>query len=354
MKLNAVVINAFPINKAKEDVLELMIRNFKEMGLTVVVVSGCDIAERISSIVDYYIVNREKLFLPKQQKYKYCKLMDIKAGQIASFWFTLGKGQAHSFSRCHNPTIARNTRLVFEFLKSLGIQNVLYTEDDNLFYLNCKDVILKTLNELNDGQYKMSTNTGTMGEGYEGSGCRNLLFSCFFFANVDFFLKHFSIPCSIEGWNDEFNIRQYKLYRTYEESLYESFKQVLDDIKPFNEQYKALLSNNGIKINCTSRFSNFEWRLDTLFNVMENSVDKKLYFVAFDFRHFEDPTPLRCTVEIDGKITHDQMMSSNCWSYFPVGENSQIKIGLNNQFYKIVDTSDRESILANGELFMPI
>jgi hypothetical protein len=57
---NAIVINAYPNNRDKMDMLDRGVSSFKKLGLPIVVISGCDVDPNVSKNIDYLIINREK------------------------------------------------------------------------------------------------------------------------------------------------------------------------------------------------------------------------------------------------------------------------------------------------------
>jgi len=340
---NAIVINAYPNNPEKMDMLDRGVSSFKKLGIPIVVISGCDIDPHIVKNIDYLIINREKLVLSKQYM-RWCNTMLNNRNDLCCTYFNVPGKIVFSYNSNHNVTIARNMKLVFSFLKSIGVESAFYTEDDNIFHEPSFDGIRENLRLLNEGSIKMACAWGTMESG------QNMIFTCMFFTNVDFFLKHFELPTSIEGWYDLNNLIKYNLHRAYEESFYKSFEHVRDQTKNVIDEYRQwIYDDRFVTMNLNRRYDNMNWRLEHNFNVYEDMWTKEIHFFACNMC---SPTmtnkDIHVLVEENGSVRLDKIMNENNWQYFPVRNDSILKVTLDGKYTKTIDVSDMESIRDNG------
>lgn len=344
---NAILINAYPNNDKKKDILERSVLNFKKLGLPVIVVSGCDIPEHISKHIDYYIINREKFVLGKDYMRK-CNDLLNKNNDLACPFLRMNNLIVFTYCVNHNVTIARNTKLIFEFARSIGIDNVLYTEDDNIFNEESFESVRTHLDILNSNQKKFISCWGIMKDSQT-----KMLFSCLYYANVNFFLEHFKIPTSIEEWNDENTIRKYKLQRAYEESLYICFEPVRDQTHDYSSEYDRLTGSNAIELNLASRYEELSWRINTTFNVFQEFEGSRLFFAACNYTVPTAHHPIiDVKVYIDGVCSLNNKMGSGDWYYKEVTDAHKVSLYINDQLVKEIDVHDIESIKNNGTLLI--
>jgi|688.fasta_scaffold251294_2 hypothetical protein len=343
---NAVLINAYPINEKKQQILERSVKNFKKLGLPIIVVSGCDIPIHISKDIDYYIINREKLVLNKSYL-KTCNDLLGKSNDLACLTFQMNNLQAWVYYSNHNVTIARNTKMVFEFAKSIGFENVFYTEDDNVFNESSFDSINQHLEMLNknDG-IKFISSWGTMVDSNTP-----MLFSCLFFSNINFFLEHFKIPTTVEEWYNSENIIKYKLNRAYEESLHECFLPVKDQTHNYISEYSRLIESKSADLNLTSRYEDLNWRVNTTFTVLKEFNGSRLFFVAYNFVVTTSTNKeIHLRVVKDGTTIFDNVMGPYCWYCEDVTNANKISFYVDGCLVKDIDLNDIESIENNGTI----
>lgn len=340
---NAVLINAYPINEKKQRILERSIDNFKKLGLPIVVVSGCEIPPHIAKNIDYYIINREKLVLDKG----YCKKLNELLGKnnnLACINFPMNNLLVFVYYSNHNVTIARNTKLVFEFAKSLGFNNVFYTEDDNIFNEDSFDSIKTHLEMLNQNKVKFISSWGTMHDSNTP-----MLFSCLYFANIEFFLEHFKIPTTVEDWNNPDTIRKLKLHRAYEESFHTSFLPVKDQTYNYILEYSRLSKSKAIELNLASRYEDLDWRLNTTFTVVKQFEGDRLFFVANNYVVQSAPVKnVDIKVTVDDNVVFEKTMAPSTWYYQDVTHNNKIKVYSSGNLVKDIDLKDIKSIENNG------
>lgn len=345
---NAVLINAYPINEKKQQILERSVKNFKKLGLPIIVVSGCDIPIHISKDIDYYIINREKLVLDKSYL-KICNDLLNKNNNLACLAFNMNNLWAWVYYSNHNVTIARNTKMVFEFAKSIGFENVFYTEDDNVFNEDSFESIRNHLEILNQNSgVKFISSWGTMVDSNTP-----MLFSCLFFANINFFLEHFKIPTSVEEWYNPENIIKYKLHRAYEESLHECFFPVKDQTYNYISEYVRLIESKSAELNLTSRYEELNWRVNTTFTVLKELNGTRLFFVAYNFVvSTSNNKEIHLKVIKDENIIFDNLLQPQSWYYEEVTNANKISFYVNGNLIKDIDVTDIKSIENNGNIII--
>ena len=343
---NAVLINAYPINQKKQDILHRSVLNFKKLGLPVIVISGCDIPENIAKNIDYYIINREKFVLSKNYMRR-CNELLGNNNDLASPFLKVNNLLVFTYCVNHNVTIARNTKLIFEFAKSIGIENVFYTEDDNIFNESSFDSIRHHLDMINTNQKKFISCWGTMVDSQT-----NMLASCFHYSNVNFFLEHFKIPTDIEDWNNENIIRKYKLQRAYEESLYICFEPVKNQTHDYTSEYVRLLNSKDIELNLASRYEELDWRLNTTFNVFQEFGGSRLFFVAYNYVvATSNNKVIDIKVDIDDIRQLEKTMHPHEWYYVDVTNSKTVVLNVNG-IVKTINLQEIEAIRDNGTVIV--
>ena len=129
-----IIINAYPNNEFKISLLEQQLFNFKQLGIKIMVVSGCDVPEKLRSSIDYLIINTDNIRIDKDHTYK-C-MFELKMKDTA-YLHTLFHNCAYGIYDSHvNVTICKNIKLSFKMAQILGYKNAFYTEDDHIFKIH--------------------------------------------------------------------------------------------------------------------------------------------------------------------------------------------------------------------------
>jgi hypothetical protein len=269
-KSDIIIINAFPKDEGKILLLTEQLMYLKKLNKPILLVSGCPVPEFIENKVDYLIVNTENEIIGKDYS-NYLRENDIHdfafdriSDSNREFWFYWSNV---------NSTITKNIKLGFNLAKLLGYETAFYTEDDNIWKDGSFEYINDNLNKLNEGVYKMS---GIIGE-QVGLG-EPMIFTTFFFANVDYFYDTFTIPHNAEEWYDLNNIKNYKLSKTYETLFYHFFKKDLHIFYNTKTQFDELLEPKLIKIGLglNDRRHSEKNLLNTFFTVLPTKNKEKM------------------------------------------------------------------------------
>ena len=228
-KSDIIIINSFPANDDKILLLGEQVRELKKLNKPILLISGCPVPEFIQKNVDYLLINTENDILGQDWFYM------LRSNNIYDFGFDfseIGNDDVHFYSSNVNQTITKNIKLGFSLAKSLGYRNAFYTEDDNIWKSGSFDYINDNLNKLNHGNYIMA---GVLAEqiGLE----EPMMFTTFFFANIQYFTQKFIIPHDINDWYDLGNVKKFKLNKTYEIMFYNFFKNDLNYFYNTHKQF---------------------------------------------------------------------------------------------------------------------
>lgn len=264
---NAILINAYPMGDIKENILKEQISNLKKLQLPIILCSGCDTKQDIINSVDYFILNKEKILKPISYQKKAFKM---NKRYVACFYWRVVNKNIAVFEDNVDPTIAKNTRLLFETAKKFRFENVIYTEDDTI--INNIDYYKENLNILNiaSSQIKMCI---------PKCNIEPMMFTNHYFSNIDFFLENFRVPQSLDELYDEKNFVELEPFQIYERVFYKSFKSNENKIHFIPTLYAAELINKSYLFN----------RRDNIDFVMKNDFsfclgeDQKVSLFGFNY-----------------------------------------------------------------------
>lgn len=177
---NVVLINSFPNSEKKILTLKKQISKLKEIGCPIILCSGCEVNSDIINSVDYFFLNKEKIV----KSALYHKKCQLEGKDHVSLTALPPNNGILIFVGNVDPTISRNTKLLFGLAEKLGFETALYTEDDvivpNINYY------VENLNILNNSKIKFCA---------VGSQKDNTFrYTNHYFANIKFFNQTFSYP----------------------------------------------------------------------------------------------------------------------------------------------------------------
>lgn len=226
MNKNVILINAYPINDHRTNLLYDQLINLKELNLPIILCSGCEIPSKIYPLVDYAIINKEKIIKPAT--YNMSCYIDGK-GPVSGYF----NEHFSIFDDNVDPTIARNIKLLFNYAKNLGFENALYAEDDNLF-INPKEYSDFHFNILSTTHKMCGVLDIMIMNPYEHS----LLHTTHFFSNIEFLLENFTYPHDLNELLSESTKHNLQPYKMFEIAIYNCFKNKLDEIYNISREYQ--------------------------------------------------------------------------------------------------------------------
>lgn len=306
-----IIINAFPNNEFKISLLESQLFYFKQLGLKIMVVSGCDIPEKLRKQIDYTIINTDNVVIGKDHAGK--TFFDMKLTDTAFTCINFGNVIVGLFGQHVNVTITKNIKLSFKMAQILGYKNVFYTEDDNVFKEGSFDFIKKNLQVLNNQTHKLIGSFDYFADNYA-------IWTTFFFANVDYLLKRFTIPDTKEAYYKEENIVKYRLNKPFEISFFELFKDDMSNFLNVKDECMSLIDANHTKLGQNVRTTQKSWVFDTFANIlMDREGNYKLviintgYFLSKeDQKEFEQ---IEFDLYVNDVHTLNSKLNFNC-AYF--------------------------------------
>lgn len=269
---NCILINAYPNTKLKIELLREQISNFKSINLPIIVCSGCELPSDLINTIDYLIINREKHIKPAIFQKK-C-FLDGK-GYICAY-YTMG--DTVIFNDFVDPTITQNIKLLFNLAKFFGFENVIYTEDDNIF-VDADDYLKTNLEILNNNQAKMcavfSRFKTQTSQDFSGIHTNH------FFSNVDFLLDNFIFPYKSEDFVEN-KYDDFVPWMSYECSIFKCFQNHLDKISNIDLNYlnqqrkqdKLFLRDNDINYIINQRFTFYKQKNKSVRGLVINTSTK--------------------------------------------------------------------------------
>jgi len=228
-----ILINAYPINDRKKNILKYQISNLKKLNLPIVLCSGCDLDQDVIDSVSYHFINKEKILRPVSYQKEAFLNGETYVGCLC---YTFGNRLIAAFENNVDPTIAKNTKLLFEKARELGFDNALYTEDDAIIdHLNYYTENLNILNVSKD-QIKMCI---------PKCDKNPILFTNSFFSDISFFLENFRNPISIEELNNPEIRKELMPFQIYERVFYRCFFSKEKQIHFIPNSYATNLFNKS-------------------------------------------------------------------------------------------------------------
>lgn len=251
---NCILINSYPNNDHKQNLLREQIKLLKSINLPIILCSGCEIPNDIVKEVNYVVINKNKRI--KTALFQKKRWLEKKLFVCAHYSFTHSEPNIIMFNDFVDLTITENIKLLFNIAKFFGFENVVYTEDDNIFY-NYESYFQHHLDLLNNKTYKMCATITDFG--IESLGVH----TNHFFSNIDFLLENFKFPHIEEELLDSYVLNELNPWKMYEVSIYNCFKNKTNDILNIdltllNKQLmveKLFLRDNSIEYILDQRFT---------------------------------------------------------------------------------------------------
>jgi len=338
---NIIIINAYPNNDFKISLLEQQLFNFKQSGIKIMVVSGCDVPEKLRPSIDYLVINTDNIRIDKDHTYK-C-MNELKMTDTA-YWVTRFSGCSYGIFNSHmNVTICKNIKLAFKMAQILGYKNAFYTEDDNIFKPESFDLIREFFSQLDNNEYKLISVIDDLSD----SKC---IYTTFFATNIDFLLEKFTIPDTKEGYYDVNNIIKYRLNKPLEVSFYHILQDNIHEIRSIGVELNNLTSQNYVECNKSRRHNSRMWVYDNFSQVLLDKNKNKHLVIHNTTCYISEPLKETFQVEIYFDDTFISMQTlTPCVAYFYTIDNDikKIKVKLLNKFEKELDT-DYDTIKYNG------
>jgi len=268
-KSDIIIINAFPSNNDKILLLGEQINSLRGIDKPILLISGCPVPEFIVKSVDYFLLNTENEIIGKDWSYF------LRKNGVNDFGFDyseIGADDVHFYSPNVNSTITKNIKLSFNLAKLLGYKNAFYTEDDNIWKRGSFDYINDNLNKLNGGYFKMA------GVIAEQIGLKEpMIFTTFFFTNIDFFTEKFVLPHDVKDWYNLDNVLKFKLNKTYEILFYHFFNDELQYFYNTEKEFNQILFSPtpNVLFGLNDRRHSEKNLLDTFFTILPNLENNK-------------------------------------------------------------------------------
>ena len=343
-KSDIIIINAFPNSDDKILLLTEQLMYLKKLNKPILLVSGCLVPEFIQKKVDYLLINTENEIVGKdytnylRQNNIHESVYDVMEDGLREFWFYWANV---------NSTITKNIKLGFNLAKSLGYTTAFYTEDDNVWKDGSFDYIKNTLDKLKSGEYAMGGIIGNQ-VGID----QPMIFTTFFFANIEYFCTKFTIPHDVKDWYDLEKIKKYNLNKTYETLFYDFFKKDRNIFYNTKIQFDSLLGggSDNIGFGLNDRRHSEKNLINTFFTVLPKEGTDEKYLMLFNRSDYLKTGGKIYNVAVHYNDVHQFTNNVNPLEYFMYQiHNSVNKIKLIIKDYGTVDIDcSKESIVNNG------
>lgn len=301
-----IIINAFPNNTYKCSLLEKQLFYFKKLGIKIMVISGCDVPEKLRSQIDYLIINKDNITIDKDHAYK--TFFDLGLKDTAFLYFDFHTSAYGLFDSHVNITIVKNIKIAFNVAKTLGYENIFYTEDDNIFKDESLSLIIDKLKLLSDNKFKLIG----VSDFFANS---DVLYTTFFFSKTDFLINKFTIPDEKSEYYKDENILKYRLHKPLEVSFYELLKNDLNEIKDIKEEFQILKESGHIDFGLNCRTKNKEWAINTFVSLVVDDKDKKVYIIVHNVSYVlnkeeqQQFTRLEVDIYFDDVLIQDESLN---------------------------------------------
>lgn len=343
-----IVINGFPNNEKKLQLIEEQISYLKKLGHPILLISGCSIPESLLSQLDYFILNTENEVIGRDFT-QMC--YDSPNPNVAFIKFPIfnDTGEIALFDTNVNCTITKNIKLSFTLASNLGYTSVFYTEDDNIFKDEALPYVTKYLDLIENGEYKLATVVGE-----ESAILYPILFTTLFFANTQFMLDNFTIPINKKDWYIEENIYKYGLSKTYEGAFYHIMEPYIDKIYNIEPEFVPLVNAKHIEWGKINRFHNEHHLLDVFFNIVPNDEGNH-HLILFNQSNWmlEGDKPYEIKIYFDDNFIQEiELATSYHYYMYPLPlETQQVKLEIEGYGIKTL-LNHPESVKINGRLLI--
>lgn len=289
---NVVLINSFPNSETKISKLKIQISKLKEIGCPIILCSGCKITDDIINSVDYFFLNKEKIV----KSSLYHKKCHLEGKNHVSLTALPPNNSILIFASNIDPTISKNTKLLFAFAEKLGFQSALYTEDDvlvpNISYYT------ENLNILNNSKIKFCAVGSKKDETFR--------YTNHYFANIKFFNETFCYPSNEKDLYDPQICKTIFPWMPYEYCFGFYLKQFTDDVHLIPVDYFENIVDQ----------SHFNFRYDNL-NFIANEyavlLKRKDGIVQPFFYNFSESLKLDVKIYINSKLDNQFFTKKDVW-----------------------------------------
>jgi hypothetical protein len=286
---NIIIINSYANSQEKLDVLFNYILKVKKTNHDLLLISHLPTPSKIIEQVKYYIYDKENFLLP------------IERSPVV--WFADFEEYINLHCSRHAYAIVKNFYTALNFIKSLGYDNFIFSDGDNIITDNAipkYNTIFDTLENTNKKIFVFKMQNQIYNK-------YNILYRTNFFAgNVNYFIKNIPLVKSFEEWC---TTPPYSIGSEMLETLFvEMTRPLLNDIHEELLHINSYFNDSQIDV-----FHTFDNYYSIIYNLEDKS--KPLFFTISKGGHYE--------LSIDNKIVIS--------SIFNVGQIIKCKFDINEK-----------------------
>lgn len=218
---NLIIINSHINTPEKEEILFQSVQQLKKLGLEILLTSNSILTERVLTLCDYYIYDKENILLPPERS--------------PINWFADTTETIHLFNKGIGYPIIRKLNLALHFAKNLQFDNFFFTEYDSIFHDEDLPKIMDMLS--------LQDKKGFFCKVYENE---LWLETRIFSGNVNFFLESIPLPATYDQWISTYPYES--ATDTLEYIFPLLFQQHMDKLNFFDGYNKDYFTNSEIDI----------------------------------------------------------------------------------------------------------
>jgi hypothetical protein len=210
---NLFIVTAFINSVEKERTVIAALNQLKKCGHKILIVSNGILSHHIISLCDYSIYDSEDWMLPPEKS-------PVK-------WYANENMIINLYGKGNSFSVARNIVVALNFAKTIGFQNFVTLEYDNIIHDNDLSKLNEIFNRLIDKKAFFCTIPNGDSEWFD---------TRVFGGNIDFFLTNKILPAVYEDWVE---------MTTFGENLIATFEQLcVHRIRPYREFVSFFEGNN--------------------------------------------------------------------------------------------------------------
>lgn len=174
---NLFIVNAFINSTEKETVVERALHQIRKCGHKIMIVSNSILSERIVSLCDYYVYDKEEYMLPPEKS-------PVK-------WYGDNKEIIYVYGKGNSLSVVRNLGTALITAKSLGFERFITLEYDNIVHDDELNKLQHWFSLLKEKHVVCCMSISTEGEWID---------SRMFGGTIAFFTDTITLPRTYEDW----------------------------------------------------------------------------------------------------------------------------------------------------------
>ena len=292
------IIGTYPINDKQHKVLLDCCRAIKSHFYDVMVVSHINLSfpKETSSLVDYYIYDKDNSFLPSYL--------------TPHYWTTTDKFHIQIFNGGHTLPICRNMKNGVELAKARGYDAFVFMESDVVM----SEIDMETLEDYllsieNDGKEMFFFRP----EEYRGTNNSYVYETLLFGGKISFFIDNMVLPTNLDEWI------KYEMGFTLEQTFYEKLCKHENKFLVINDHSSNVFLDSKVNL---FRYGLFNCKM--IYN--EVCPNEPVLFIGNSFLD-DKPKYVNIVTNIDGEPMQITLLKGEYWfGSYKIGETDIVDV----------------------------